>query len=250
MQGTKMNVRNHLKAFLIGTIAWVVIFVLGLPNYYQQYPTIVMVMLVLVGPLLLLATHRLGQRWLEGESYLAKDLLLAFCLTVPPFFCDLAYCGFYLGYGWGFLLKFWYRSVYYVLPWVLPLYGESFDQARRFGDTALSLLLPTKRHTKEEYLARGYSIGNSTQVLKSLFPEGDFPPDLDQVRVSANLRAPETGFLYTGSEKSEAVFEHTRYERIGCDRYYVIVRLHVVCLAQGMFRGMFAYKENRWWQKD
>lgn len=68
-------------------------------------------------------------RWLEGDSRYLNAILLAFYVTIPPFIYDFAYCGIYLGYGLGFITKFWYLSVYYVIPWIiLPPNGIWLDK--------------------------------------------------------------------------------------------------------------------------
>jgi len=55
----------------------------------------------------------------------------SFYISVPLFIYDLLYCGLYLDHGMNFLDKYWYLTVYYILPWVLfPLTGWIVEKKR------------------------------------------------------------------------------------------------------------------------
>jgi hypothetical protein len=59
---------------------------------------------------------------------------IAFYFTVPLAFYDWLYCGIYLGYGIGFVSRFWYLSVYYAIPWVvLPVVALVLDRRDAIG---------------------------------------------------------------------------------------------------------------------
>jgi hypothetical protein len=59
-------------------------------------------------------------------------LWLAFYISVPLFIYDLVYCGWYLGHSVFFLTKYWYLTVYYILPWILfPPMGLFMDKMNR-----------------------------------------------------------------------------------------------------------------------
>jgi hypothetical protein len=59
---------------------------------------------------------------------------LAFYITVPLLLYDVLYCGVYLGYGAGFVVEFWYLSVYYIVPWIiLPPTGLWLDRRPATG---------------------------------------------------------------------------------------------------------------------
>jgi hypothetical protein len=49
----------------------------------------------------------------------AIALWLAFYFTVPLAIYDWLYCGLYLGHGAQFILRYWYLTVYYAIPWIL-----------------------------------------------------------------------------------------------------------------------------------
>ena len=55
----------------------------------------------------------------------------SFYISFPLFVYDFIYCGFYLGHSVGFLSKYWYITVYYILPWLIfPITGLLVDKGR------------------------------------------------------------------------------------------------------------------------
>jgi len=110
---------HHVRLFSIGTVAWALFWVVGLPSYYQQYPAAWMVWFeVLLTPLLGYAFwFSLLRR--PARLRLSTSLWMAFYFTVPLAIYDWLYCGVALGHGLRFLVGYWYLTAYYVLPWVL-----------------------------------------------------------------------------------------------------------------------------------
>lgn len=53
------------------------------------------------------------------DRRLARSLWIAFYVTVPLAIYDWFYCGVFLGHGLHFLVRYWYVSVYYVIPWIM-----------------------------------------------------------------------------------------------------------------------------------
>jgi hypothetical protein len=125
-----MNLRKHLRLLVIVTAAWILFFVAGLPDYYQQYSTKAMIVFDVV---VLLPLWYIGYRIIRySRSPITSSLWLSFYFVVPLFLYDYLYCGMYLGYGMGFFLKFWYLTVYYILPWLIfPLTGWWFDHQKQ-----------------------------------------------------------------------------------------------------------------------
>jgi hypothetical protein len=117
-----MNLRKHLRLLGIVTAAWLLFWVAGLPDYYQQYSTQAMVVFdFAVLPPLWFATYWSVRK---SRNRFANSLWLAFYFTVPLFFYDYLFCGVYLRHGLAFLWDYWYLTVYYILPWlILPLTG-------------------------------------------------------------------------------------------------------------------------------
>ena len=124
-----MKLRNHVRLFIYVTIAWFLFWVAGLPDYYQQYSTITMIIFdVAVLPPIWFVIYKSVRKARPGRAFFAS-LWWAFYITIPLFIYDLVYAGIYLGHGLNFLWKFWYLTVYYMLPWLLfPSTGWVIDK--------------------------------------------------------------------------------------------------------------------------
>ena len=124
-----MRLRNHLKILVAVTIAWVLFLLAGFPDYYQQYSTRFMILFdaALLLPLWLIIFLLLKAA--KRRSRLILSLWYSFYITVPLLLYDFFYCGLYLGHGLDFITRFWYLSVYYVIPWIiLPPTGLWLDR--------------------------------------------------------------------------------------------------------------------------
>ena len=116
-----MRLKNHIRLFILVSIAWGLFWVAGLPEYYQQYSTIFMVLfdLIILPPICFLVFRSVKKS--KPANTLRNYFWWAFYISVPLFVYDLLYCGLYLENGLNFLAKYWYISVYYILPWVIFL---------------------------------------------------------------------------------------------------------------------------------
>ena len=114
-------------------LAWLGFWLLGLPDYYQQYShTAVAVGCVLLSVLISLAALFVLLR-LRPERRPRYAFWIALYYTVPFALLDAAYCGAYLGHGVAYLWRYWYLSVFYLTPWLtLPLLA-SRDRRRSHG---------------------------------------------------------------------------------------------------------------------
>jgi hypothetical protein len=124
-----MKLQEHAHMLGIVTVAWFIFWLAGVPDYYQQYSTTAMVMfdLLILPPILFLIFRRVSKAR-PGQG-LGVSLWWAFYTSVPLFIYDLIYCGYYLGHNVTFLTKYWYITVYYVLPWILfPPMGLLIDK--------------------------------------------------------------------------------------------------------------------------
>jgi hypothetical protein len=114
-----LRAKAHLQLLGSGVVTWLGFFVIGLPDYYQQYSTL----LVAIGTALLVPpTIWLGWRVIsrqKPERALPMALALSFYFTVPFAALDTAYCGVWLGHGHRYLVQYWYLTVFYVIPWVV-----------------------------------------------------------------------------------------------------------------------------------
>lgn len=128
-----MSPRGHVHLFGMATAAWLVFWVIGLPSYYQQYSPAFMawfdgVLLLGIVPLLyrVLARTRSARRMTVARW-------IAFYFTVPLVAYDWLYCGIYLGHGMSFLWRYWYITVYYVIPWIVAPGAAALAAKRREG---------------------------------------------------------------------------------------------------------------------
>lgn len=125
-----MTTRGHLKLLVTATVVWLGFWVAGLPDYYQQYSTRT---LLVFEALLLVPAWAAGfvtLRRSRTSSRMKRACAISFYFTLPLFLYDLIYCGLYLGHGLGFLVQYWYLTVYYVVPWALfPLTALWLERA-------------------------------------------------------------------------------------------------------------------------
>ena len=116
-----MKLRKHMRLLIFVTLAWLLFWIAGLPDYYQQYSIKFMVIF-----------YRSAKHSKPGRG-LKVCIWWSFYISFPLFIYDLIYCGFYLGHRIGFLTKYWYITVYYILPWLIfPLTGWLVDKRRSF----------------------------------------------------------------------------------------------------------------------
>jgi len=123
----------HLRLAIIGPLVWFGFFVAGWPDYYQQYSTA----FVAFGTALLVPPSAwIGWRAIrraKPEHRLARAAWLSFWFTVPFFALDAFYCGWWLGEGPHFLVKYWYLTSFYVIPWLLWLPMPKMMATQRCG---------------------------------------------------------------------------------------------------------------------
>ena len=116
-----MHARTHAKTLIQMVLVWFGFWLLGLPDYYQQYATaavgaaavLLSVLVSLVCLAMLVRTH--------PERRTKQALWLSVYYTVPFAVLDALYCGLYLGHGPSYLSKYWYLTVFYISPWLTLL---------------------------------------------------------------------------------------------------------------------------------
>lgn len=124
-----MRLKHHIRVLIFATIAWILFFLLGLPDYYLQYSTR---MLIWWDVLLLLPFSIII--WfvfkpIKKSKRIKISLWYAFYFTVPLAIYDYLYCGIYLNTGFSFIFIYWFLSVYYVVLWILfPLIAGILNQ--------------------------------------------------------------------------------------------------------------------------
>lgn len=113
-----MTRRGHLRLLAQALAVWAGFWLLGLPDYYQQYaPVTLALACVLLSVLISLAALAVLRRTAP-----AARRRLAFWLsvyyTVPFALLDAGYCGIHLGHGTAYLRTYWYLTVFYLTPWL------------------------------------------------------------------------------------------------------------------------------------
>jgi hypothetical protein len=116
-----MRLRSHLRLLCIVTIAWIIFWAVGLPDYYQQYSNEFMLIfdLIILPPIWFVVSRSIKSA--KPGRCLTVSLWWSFYISFPLFIYDLLYAGIYLGHGISFLWSYWYITVYYILPWLLFL---------------------------------------------------------------------------------------------------------------------------------
>lgn len=90
----------------------------GLPEFYRQYSSRFMVAFdVLVLIRISVVLFLLGR--VPSRQRMRIALWIAFYSAVPLAVNDSLYCGLVLGFGFRFVVDFWYLTVYYFIPWFL-----------------------------------------------------------------------------------------------------------------------------------
>jgi len=114
-----MKRKNHLRVLFIATVVWLLFYLFGLPDYYLQYSTTIMIWfdILLLIPFSIILW--IVFKPITNQRRLKVSLWYAFYFTIPLALYDYLYCGIYLNYGLNFLYIFWFLSVYYVVPWFL-----------------------------------------------------------------------------------------------------------------------------------
>ena len=114
-----MRLKNHIRVLIIATIVWFLFLLLGLPDYYLQYSTNIMIWFtfLLLIPFSIMIWFIFKP--IKKSKRVRISLWYAFYFTIPLAIYDYLYCGLYLDYGFRFIYIFWFLSIYYVLLWFL-----------------------------------------------------------------------------------------------------------------------------------
>ncbi len=113
-----MTPRKHFVLLLQATLAWLAFWIVGLPSYYQQYPTAVMAVASILLSVAISLAAILALRVGPEETRMSRAFWFSVYFTLPFAALDALYCGWYLGHGAEFFAKYWYLWVFYVTPWL------------------------------------------------------------------------------------------------------------------------------------
>jgi hypothetical protein len=120
-----MPVRQHLSLFLQAVGLWAFFWVVGLPDYYQQYSeAIIGSVSVILSVLISFWAVFVMQRG-TAEQRRSRAFWYSIYFSIPLAILDTLYCGVYLGRGHLYLVEYWYLSVFYLTIW-LTMYGTAW----------------------------------------------------------------------------------------------------------------------------
>jgi hypothetical protein len=114
----RMTPKKHFSFLLQASAIWLLFWLIGLPDYYQQYPSVMLgvlctllsVAFCLFALLILVRTR--------PERRMSRAFWLSFYYSVPLAIYDWLYCGLYLDHGAGYLWTYWYLTVFYFSVWL------------------------------------------------------------------------------------------------------------------------------------
>ena len=113
-----MSRTKHLSFLIQAVVAWALFWLIGLPNYYQQYSTLLMGVACTVLSVII----SLGAVWVlvrcRAEIRTSRAFWISVYFTLPFAVLDTLYCAVYLGHGASYLVSYWYLTVFYITPWL------------------------------------------------------------------------------------------------------------------------------------
>lgn len=120
-----MKLKKHLQLLMYSFVTWFSIYLIGLPEYYQQwYLWAKVIILFLVTAMYFPITrYTLDHYWSAGKH--SKDSCwLAFYLTVFLFIYNYLLLAWYKGLGIAFVVPYWCLTFFYFSFWIqFPLIG-------------------------------------------------------------------------------------------------------------------------------
>jgi hypothetical protein len=101
-----MTPRKHILLLLQAVSVWFAFWLIGLPDYFQQYSTVTLA----VGSIFLSVAISLAAvlvlRAGRDETRMSRAFWLSVYFTLPLAALDALYCGWYLGHGYAFFSLF------------------------------------------------------------------------------------------------------------------------------------------------
>ena len=128
-----MTPRKHLSLLIQSVVIWALFWLLGWPDYYQQYSTAAIgVGCTILSVFISLAAIRILQRS-RPENRRARAFWCSVYYTATFALLDSLYCGVYLGNGVQYLWQYWYLTVFYITPWLTFMPTEYLLRQDRKG---------------------------------------------------------------------------------------------------------------------
>jgi len=114
-----VSATQHFKLTIYSFVTWLSFYLIGLPEYYQQWPLWAK-LVILPGVTALyfpVTRYTLRRFWDDGEHE-KNALWLALYLTLPLFIYDYLLLAVYKGLGIGFVVPYWYLTFFYFSFWI------------------------------------------------------------------------------------------------------------------------------------
>jgi len=129
-----MSLNRHCKLLLYASIGWLVFVLIGLPNYYRDWSFMNLLYLCIATYFAVgLIIYNFILKYNEGFVW---ALWIAFYITIPLIFYDLLYIKFILKEPFDLLNRFWFLSVFYIIPWIqapiLYWYSRNLGMNKKF----------------------------------------------------------------------------------------------------------------------
>ena len=114
-----MTISKHLQLLGYSFITWFTFYLIGLPEYYQQWYfwAKVFVLFLVTGIYVPITRYTLNRYWSDGQHFI-NACWLALYLTVPLFSYDYLLLGWYKGLGIQFVIPYWYLTFFYFSFWI------------------------------------------------------------------------------------------------------------------------------------
>lgn len=122
---SNMTPKKHLQLIAYSFVTWLTFYIIGLPEYYQQWYLwakigIVALVTIVYFPV---TKYTLRKYW-DDQRHFVNSCWLAFYLTLPLFVYDTLLLAVYKQLGIGFVVPYWYLTFFYFSFWIqFPLIG-------------------------------------------------------------------------------------------------------------------------------
>ena len=117
--------KRHLGLIAYSFVTWLSFYLLGLPEYYQQWYLWAKLVIVLAVTIMYFPVTRLTlEKFWDDNKHFKNSCWLAFYLTGPLFVYDYVLLAWYKGLGIWFIVPYWYLTFFYFSFWVqIPWIG-------------------------------------------------------------------------------------------------------------------------------
>jgi len=110
---------RHARFLLYSFVTWLTFFLIGLPDYYQGWPFWAKVVLCIAVTLMYFpATAWSLRTFFDDGRHRRNACWLALYLTLPLFTYDYLLLAVYMDLGIGFVVPYWYLTLFYFSFWV------------------------------------------------------------------------------------------------------------------------------------